>query len=183
MMITVLKETIDRLLDGKIISSTGTFQDSAVSQNQIGWMTIFRGYWSHKWQDAHLAYVREVPLRDPKHQASRNKHHDRWLNTVSRFVMRKCHQLWELRNNERHGVTPADKSAALRITAERELAALYARCEACEPRHRRLFCPTLAEHNRQLLGAIRDWISMHSAIIRISCERQLAANLPPTAVT
>jgi hypothetical protein len=146
-------------------------------------MAIFRGYWSHKWLEAHLAHVREVPLRDPKNQAKRNKHQDRWLNTVSRFVMRKCHQLWKLRNNERHGVTPAEKPAALRITTERELASLYASREDCDPRHRRLFCPTLVEHNHQPLSEIRNWISMHSSIIRISCERHLIANLPPTAVT
>jgi hypothetical protein len=59
-MITFLKETIDRLLDGKIISCTGTFQDIAVSQNWIGWMSLFQGFWSQKWLDAHLTHVREV---------------------------------------------------------------------------------------------------------------------------
>jgi hypothetical protein len=79
------------------------------------WMSIFRGFWSHEWLVAHIAHVRSVPLRDPKHQETRNKHQDRWLNSVLRFVMRKCHQLWKLRNNERHGVTPAGKASALRI--------------------------------------------------------------------
>jgi hypothetical protein len=108
-MITFLKETIDRLLDGKIISCTGTFRDIVVSQNRIGWMSLFRGFWSHKWLDAHLAHVREVPLRNQTAQENHSKHQDRWLNTVSRFVMRKCHQLWKLRNNERHGVTRTRK--------------------------------------------------------------------------
>ena len=175
-----MKETIDRLLDGKIISSTGTFRDIAANQNRIGWMALFRGYWSHTWLDAHLAHVREVPLLDPTDQAKRNKPQDCWLNTVSRFVMRKCHQLWKLRNNERHGVTPAEKSAALRTTAERELAAIYASREDCEPRHRSLFSTTLEEHIRQPLSEIRNWIYMHSSIIRISCQRHLAAQIAGT---
>jgi hypothetical protein len=135
-MITFLKETIDRLLDGKIISCTGKFHEIAVSQDRIGWMSLFRGFWSQKWLEAHLADVREHPLRDPKAQATRQKHQDRWLNTVTSFVMRKCHQLWTLRNNERHGVTPVEKTAALRITAKRELAKLYERRGDCEPCHR-----------------------------------------------
>jgi hypothetical protein len=179
-MITFLKETIDRLLDGEIISCTGTFRDIAVSQNRIGWMALFRGFWSHKWLDAHLAHVREVSLRDPTAQEKRSKHQDRWLNTVSRFVMRKCHQLWKLRKNERHGVTPAEKAATLRVTAERELAAIYARRDDCEPRHRNLFLPTLVEHNRPTLSEIRNWISMHSLIIRISCQRHLEAQIAGT---
>jgi hypothetical protein len=179
-MITFLKETIDRLLDGKIISCTGTFRDIAVSQNRIGWMSLFRGFWSHKWLDAHIAHVREVPLRDQAAQESRSKHQDRWLSTVSRFVMRKCHQLWQLRNNERPGVTPAEKAVALRVTAERELAAIYASREDCEPRHRNLFLLTLVEHNRQPLSEIRNWISMYSSIIRISCQRHLEAQIAGT---
>jgi hypothetical protein len=134
-------------------------------------MALFRGYWSHKWLDAHLLHVSEVPLRDQKDQERRQKQQDRWLNKVSSFVMRQCHKLWLLRNNERHGVTPAEKVAALRITAERELARLYDRRDDCEPRHRLLFFNTLAEHQRQNLNEIRNWISMHSSIIRISCER------------
>jgi hypothetical protein len=43
-MTTFLIETIDRLLDGKTISCSGTFREIAQSQKRIGWMTIFRGF-------------------------------------------------------------------------------------------------------------------------------------------
>jgi hypothetical protein len=92
-MITFLKESVDGLLDGKIILCTGTFQAIAVSQNRIGWMSIVRGFWSHEWLVAHIAHVRSVPLRDPKAQETRNKHQDRWLNSVSRSVMRNVTNL------------------------------------------------------------------------------------------
>jgi hypothetical protein len=89
-------------------------------------------------------------------------------------------QLWKLRNNERHGVTPVEKSAALRITAERELAALYDRRAFCEHRHQNLFYETICEHRRQSLREIRNWISMQSSIIRISCQRHLEAQIAGT---
>jgi hypothetical protein len=145
-IITFMKETITRLLDGKIISCTGTFHEIAPSQNRIGWMSLFRGFWSQKWLDAHIAHLLESPLRDQTDQERRNKHQDWWLNTVAKFVMRQCHKLWIMRNNERHGVTPAEKATALRTTAERELAALYDQRDKCELQHRRLFVPTLGEH-------------------------------------
>jgi hypothetical protein len=97
--------------------------------------------------------------------------------------MQQCHKLWILRNNERHGVTPAEKATALRTTAERELVALYDQRDECEHRHRRLFFPTLGDHNRQTLPERRNWISMHSSIIRISCERNQAARLIPPDIT
>jgi hypothetical protein len=61
-MVTFFIETINRLLDGKIISRTGTFHEIAQSQQRIGWMTIFRGFWSHKWLDAHITHVTAGPL-------------------------------------------------------------------------------------------------------------------------
>jgi hypothetical protein len=146
-------------------------------------MQLFRGYWSQQWLDAHISHVNDFPVRNPKDQETRQKQQDRWLNKVSSFVMRQCHKLWLLRNNERHGVTPVEKAAALRTTAERELAGLYAFKPDCEPRHRLLFLPTLEAHKRQSLPEIQNWISMHSSIIRISCERYREANLPQNAVT
>jgi hypothetical protein len=44
LMATFLMETIDRLLDGKIISCTGTFHEIAQSQQHIGWMIMFCGF-------------------------------------------------------------------------------------------------------------------------------------------
>jgi hypothetical protein len=182
-MIMFLKDTLDRLLDGNIIPCTGMFHEIAACQNRIGWMSLFRGFWSNKWLEAHLVHVSAVPLQDPKDQETHQKHQDRWIKTVARFVMRKCHQLWKLRKDERHGVTPGEKVTALRTTAERELAKLYDQRDECEPRHRSLFVPTLEDHNRQTLSEIRNWISMHSSIIRISCERHLEALISQIAGT
>jgi hypothetical protein len=182
-MVTFLKETIDRLLDGEIISCTGMFHKIAASQTRIGWMAIFRGFWSQKWLEAHIAHVLAVRLWDQTDQAKRQKHQDRWLNKVSSFVMRQCHKLWQQRNNDRHGVTLAEKSAALRATAERELDQLYNQRDDCEPRHRQLFLPSLVQHQRQSLSEIRNWISMHSSIIDISCERHREAQHPQIART
>jgi hypothetical protein len=142
----VLIETIDRLLDGKIFPCTGTLQAIAQSQKRIRWMPIFLGFWSHKWLHAHISHVNAASLRDPKDQEQRSKNQDRWLKKVSSFVMRQCHQLWLLRNNKPHGVTPAEKATALCTTAECELAQPYNRRAGCEPRHHLLFCTTLADH-------------------------------------
>jgi hypothetical protein len=175
-MQTFMIETIDCLLDGRIILSTGPFSTIAASQNRIGWMQIFRGYWSQSWLEAHIAQVHTFPVRNPKDQEQHQKQQDRWMNKVSSFVMRRCHKLWLLRNNERHGLTPVEKTAALRVTAERELDRLYDFRTACEPRHHLLFFTDLAEHKRQPLQEIRNWISLQSSIIKISCECHRDAN-------
>jgi hypothetical protein len=82
--------------------------------------------------------------------------------------MRQCHNLWLLHDNERHGLTPVEKTAALRVTAERELDRLYDIRNDCKPRHRLLFFTNIAEHKHQPLQEIRNWISLQSSLIKIS---------------
>jgi hypothetical protein len=175
-------ETSSRLFAGRIIASTGPFQAVARSQLKIGWIGLFRGFWSSEWQEAHLRSVNGAPLWSPTDQAKRQKTQDRWLSNVNSFVMRQCHNLWLLRNNERHGVTLAQREACLHITAERELDRLYDRRPFCEPHTRTFFYASVTDHKLQPLPEIRNWFSMYETVIGISCKRQLEA-LPTPAGT
>jgi hypothetical protein len=121
-----LLTTLQRVLEGQQIAPrTGQFTQIAASQTKIGWLCLFHGFWSSTWLDEHLRRVNEFPLRSPREQTARQKHQDRWLHNVNAFIVGQCHKLWLLRNTERHGVTPAERAACLRITTERELARLY----------------------------------------------------------
>jgi hypothetical protein len=159
------------------------FLDVAQSQASIGWLPLFRGFWSQSWLDTHQTLVTLRPGRTPKEQAKRLKHQDQWLASVVSFILRQTHQLWLLRNNERHGVTPAEKESRLRITIERELEALYASRPDCQPQHRTLFMADIATHRQKPLMEIRNWLSMYSTIIKISCQRHLDDQVLGSAVT
>jgi hypothetical protein len=110
-------------------------------------------------------------------QKSRAKHQDQWLGKVASFVMRQSHQLWMLRNNERHGVTPAEKETRIRITVERELDHVYAKRLSCELCHQAIFYDAIFLHKKQPLLELRNWLSMYSVLIKISCKRRLEADL------
>jgi hypothetical protein len=110
-------------------------------------------------------------------QKSRYKQQYQWLGKVVGFVMRQVHQLWMLRNNERHGVTPAEKETRLRITVERELDQVYASRALCEPCHQAIFYNDINIHKQQPLLALRNWLSMYTVLIQISCKRRLEAEL------
>jgi hypothetical protein len=146
-------------------------------QTAIGWMQIFRGLWSNSWLAAHQALILLHPGRTPTVQAKCLKHQDQWLASVASFVMRQAHQLWILRNNERHGVTPAEKASRLRITIERELEEIYATRMPCQLQHHTLFMDDIALHKTKPLLEIRNWISMYSVIIKISCRHHLDAQV------
>jgi hypothetical protein len=109
------------------------------------------------------------------YKKKRVKNQDQWLARVASFVMRQAHQLWILRNNERHGVTPAETESRLRITIERKLEELYATKLSCQLQHRALFMDDIALHKTKPLLEIRNWISMYSVILKLSCQRHLDA--------
>ena len=112
------------------------------------------------------------------------KHQDQWLASVARFVMHQVYQLWILRNNERHGTTPAERVTRLRVTVERELEAMYACQTSCQPQHQAIFHADLTTHKKKSLIEIRNWLSIYSVTIKLSCKRQKDASaILPIAVT
>jgi hypothetical protein len=140
-------------------------------------MHIFRGFWSNSWLEAHQALLLLRPGRTPNVQAKRLKHQDQWLASVASFVMRQANQLWIRHNNEPHGVTPAEKASRLRITINRELEEIYATRMSCQLQHRSLFMDDIAIHKIKPLLKMRNWISMYSIIIKLSCQRHLDAQV------
>jgi hypothetical protein len=155
-LIMFLQTVFERLFDGRIIPQNNEFSDIMVTQAAIGWMPIFRGYWSNTWLAAHQHLVLHSPVLNQADQKSLSKHQDQWLGKVASFVMRQVHQLWMLRNNERHGVTPAEKETRLRITVERELDLVYASGEFCEPCHQAIFYADIGQHKQQPLLKLRN---------------------------
>jgi hypothetical protein len=91
--------------------------------------------------------------------------------------MRQVHQVWMLRNNKRHGVTPAEKETRMRITVERELDQVYAKQLSCELCHQAIFYDDISLHKKQPLLELRNWLSIYTVLIQISCKRRLEANL------
>jgi hypothetical protein len=99
-MITFLKTVFDELFEGRIIPHHNEFVDIVQTQASIGWMPLFRGYWSKAWLSAHQNLVLTAPVLNVADQKSRYKHQDQWLGKVASFIMRQVYQLWMLRNNE-----------------------------------------------------------------------------------
>jgi hypothetical protein len=176
-MTTFIMTVFDRLLDGRIIPQNNEFADIMKTQASIGWMPLFRRYWSKEWLVTHQTLVLTSPVLNAADQTSRYKHQDQWLGKVTIFVMRQVHQLWMLGNNERHGVTPAEKEMRMRITVERELDQVYTHILSCELCHQAIFYNDISLHKKQLLLELRNWLSMYAVLIKISCKRRLEANL------
>jgi hypothetical protein len=176
-LILFLVSVFNSLLEGIPVPSTERFAEIVACQASIGWMVLFRGYWSLEWLVAHQNLVLTSPvLNEAKQkeakQKERYKKQEQWLGKVASLVMRQVHNLWILRNNERHGVTPAGKESRLRVTVEQELEIVYASRASCQPCHQAIFHASIASHKLKPLGEIRNWLSMYSVLIKLSCKRR-----------
>jgi hypothetical protein len=78
-MTTFIKTVFDCLLNGLIIPQNNEFADIMKTQASIGWMPIFRGYWSTEWLVAHQNLVLTSPVLNAADQQSRYKHQDQCL--------------------------------------------------------------------------------------------------------
>jgi hypothetical protein len=103
-LILFLVSVFQSLLARNPIPPSAGFGDIFESQASIGWMAIFRGYWSSEWFVAHHHLVLTLPVLNTAKQKERYKKQDQWLGKVASLVMRQVHNLWILRNNEQHGV-------------------------------------------------------------------------------
>jgi hypothetical protein len=112
-LILFLVSVFHSLLEGIPVPPTERFAAIVDNQASIGWMALFRGYWSSEWLVAHQNLVLTSPVLNEAKQKERYKKQEQWLGKVASLVMRQVHTLWILRNNERHGVTPAEKESRL----------------------------------------------------------------------
>jgi hypothetical protein len=159
-LIVFLQNTSEKLFASRIIPSQDpAFTEIIDSQAAIGWMSIYRGFWSLEWLETHKALILTSPMRNPTEQNKHYKNQDEWLSRVASFVMRQANQLWTLRNEERHGLTPAEKEFRLWTTIERELDEIYTKRHQCELQHRAIsFKATVELHKRQSLLEILELV-------------------------
>jgi hypothetical protein len=65
------------------------FEAISVSQASIGWIAIFRGYWSSEWLVAHQALVVSAPVLNEAKQKERYKKQEQRPGKVASLVMRQ----------------------------------------------------------------------------------------------
>ena len=136
-----------------------------VSQNSIGWDQLYRGRWSIQWtmqQDQYLE--RKQDGQDPRQGPSA------WLIGLGRLLIDQWLQLWQLRNEQRHGKDATRFGQVQEQAIHSRLQELYKyRLEVC-PEDKHIFHSSpeehLAQHNN--LDAIENWILTYKDAILAS---------------
>lgn len=142
------------------------YADLIITQNQMGWDQLYKGRWSTHWricQEAyHTTHSHDTPtiISGPL-----------WVLGLSRMLIDRWLDLWNIRNNERHG---KDQDIQLKLReqlAQIALVELYElKREVC-PADTHIFYDTLEEHlDNHSIANIEEWVTTYRDAIKASIK-------------
>jgi hypothetical protein len=135
-------------------------------QNEIGWRQLFNGRFSGEWvrlqDDYYYNHRRHTKYRRTGAQ---------WQQRLITLIWSQWRQLWSLRNNDVHGNTAREKTAAEHTTMARQLSAIYDRRQHLEGPVQRLLHEDINIHLQRPLRVTQNWLAMTAPLIRDSLRR------------
>ena len=145
------------------------YQQVVREQTKIGWNQIYKGRWSQKWAILQSQHCRNTRPTSP--QATGPK----WVLSIGRLLMDQWLELWQIRNQERHGKDLAEEAEKRKKVVIKELTALYEfRNQVC-PSEMNLFYASVEEHVRQhpSTTTLESWIDTHKDAIKASSQQAM----------
>ena len=124
-------------------------------QAKIGWTQLLKGRFSKRWN----SHPNIQPGQARQYQG-------KWTTNVIDFIFAQWWELWESRNQDRHGRDLTTRMQADARQADRELAMLYDTYEAIAPQHLAwLFNIPLDARRQWPTTAIRQWLNTWKPIL------------------
>ena len=134
-----------------------------MEQERIGWHQLLFGKFVKEWRTVQEAYLEatKTPLKI-------NNHGVRWTCHLIHAIWREVRQLWDIRNEARHGKDKDTRYTRQHEQAARETQWLYKFRESC-PRNAQIiiFHPSLAVHMavENDLQKLRGWLQLNRSTI------------------
>jgi hypothetical protein len=118
-MVAGLKTVVNNANDENTDNQPTTRLPAAIEQSKIGWIHVFRGFLSQKWQDQQDTYERQQPT-----EKDTNKN-NRWNVKVVQFLWKYAHKIWVERCKMVHDKDSEHESQHARKRAEQSVTAMY----------------------------------------------------------
>ena len=140
------------------------YHNLILEQNRIGWHQLFKARWSKQWIVHQQAYHQKAT--SPSIATEGKK----WITQIGHLLLHSWHEIWQVRNNERHGQEHQHREAFMLHVVTAELQELYQLKNDVCPSDRHLFYSDAAEHLQRHpnLQQIEDWIHLYRDAIRAS---------------
>ena len=141
-----------------------SYRELITHQNEIGWHHLYRGRWCFEWRLLQAQYIERQGGSSPYVTSGT------WTMGLGRMLIDQWLELWQLRNNQRHGQDQENQRSIREQALYSELKHLYTyRSRVC-PTDKNLFHSSADEHiaNHPSLDAIENWIFTYRTAIEAS---------------
>ena len=165
-LLTLLLQGLSSWLNQTFFDTSGTpprYCQLLLEQHEIGWHQLLMGRFSLQWarlQQTHLSAQQPIKGRSG----------DRWTSQMATLLLRAWLDLWELRNQDRHGKDAALKAKAKKEQTLRELELLYALRPQVLQKDRSLFFATYDQHTDKPTHLICQWIHTYCPVLLKSAK-------------
>jgi hypothetical protein len=125
-------------------------------QNSIGWDHFIRGKLSKEWQKVQYVHAKRYGM---------TKQSEGWVLDLIKLMANSSFQLWELRNQCRHGHDDATRQQSMYEQVHREIRCLYLMKPQTLPQDQGLFRATVEDHLAETVPQLRTWIIHNKKLI------------------
>ena len=129
------------------------------TQRAIGWYNIFLARFSTQWSTLQTQYLTSQNIK------VKGLTGESWVKIISTTIITHWLELWDARNQSRHGTDSIQKSKMAHEQATRELTILYSYKNSVLQRDRNIFDKDLDYHISGDTRYIRQWINTNQATI------------------
>ena len=120
----------------------------------------------------------KIPTETCTRPGANTKDNQSWTTEIIDFIFQQWKQLWDIRNQDRHGWDLATKHQALAQQVERELTLFYD-CEAQVPQHMQWIFDTPIQVRRQWpTYAMRQWLNTWFPLVQEALYPEADPNNP-----
>jgi hypothetical protein len=130
------------------------------SQNNIGWINLYRGRWSVHWKTLHTDYAQR------QNWSTDEKDGSRWVRKCGQLLLERWKILWKTRNMERHGADEHQRKLNLQQIVRSQVEEYYTLRDQVMQVDRTALFPYQTAHahlstNSHSLQNLQEWIMDH----------------------
>ena len=167
LLISILRAVLDGE-DPSRIPENPSVSTICTAQSEIRWDQLMRGRFAKAWATH--------PQTQPETSRNTKSH---WTTNVIEFIFEWWWQLWDLRNQDRHGRDIATTQQAQAQQVDRELTILYHTFEDTVPQHLSwIFDTPIAVRRQWTTTATRQWLNTWKPILHEAVNPEAAPTNP-----
>lgn len=140
-------------------------RELVTQQDSIGWDNLLKGRLANQWKKKQTEHLQSLNIENPERKGKQ------WPRLIVHVLWDKFLELWQARNQHKHGLDTCSKSIAKRNQVLLELQMAYAKRHLMRPSDKRIFQSTHEAHSTLSTISMSNWLAAFGGVIKRSVDR------------